>query len=625
MNYLKTIIIIQLIICIFAFEQNFQPQLSDTTQNIEKKIKHSFNYHQDHIKYNPFRITADFSRLEKYIEENQIKLIQQAFNKSTEYFSQVILIEQSQDRIRFPTSQKCGKIDIDFRDIDEGIENSDLHIYFDLDHQTLAQACAFSHINGRPIFGYFMIQKSDLYQDIQLKFIRQMKQLIILSEKLYPNFIDKSKKQYQKDVYSNKILTQNKTITLLKFPNLKNAAQKYFQCDLIEGMVMISDKNEQIHDWIYISDEQNIQKDQENLHLFNVFDISLLKDSGWYHVKSIQQEKLEAQNGAGCKLLNKYQVDKIYQNIMQISNLKCHSNCQTCFGESELECLSCKNNSRLLNYECINICSDSQIWDYEASQCKQFMPELKTMYCNYCISGQFCHQGQCLDSCEEGFSTKVVESNVVCEKCQQNCLSCISPELCLKCQNHFKLQNGKCVSECESGYYLNNSSYCQKCHHSCSSCIGNGFNQCISCPDSSILKDGECHQVEKNSNLYNFKQNITNTNEESIEKNDLQNNNLEFSNSKRSGRSPSRPRTSSRSPSSTMRRSHIGHGGRGQTHHIDNKLCGQGYFAQTVSGKHICLKCMIGCVFCKQLARCDKCGLGYQEQNGVCEKKSEKK
>ncbi|EAR97832.2 hypothetical protein TTHERM_00277170 (macronuclear) [Tetrahymena thermophila SB210] len=659
MNYIQTITIIQLIICIFAFENNILHSKYNDTYKIEKKIKHTFSYHLDQIKNHPIRITSDFTRLETQIQEDQIKQIQQVFNKVTEQFSQILSIEINYDRIRFPTSQKCGSINVDFRDTDVGIENSDLHIYFDISYQTLAQPCEFLHNNGRPIFGYFLIQQQEFFQvninfqkafiffcslqsnqllsqlfflqnnqisinqDIQINFIRQMRQILLLSEKLYPIFRDnKSNKQYEIDVYSTRILIQNQKITLLKFPNLTKIAQKYFQCDLIEGMILISDINEKIQDWIYISDDLNVQNDQGSLKVFNVFDLSLLKDSGWYHLKNAQQEKLEDWDGVGCNIQNQYKLDQIYLNIMQINSLKCHSNCNTCFGESEQQCLSCKENDRLLNYECINICPEDQEWDYEKLQCRNIVFELKTMYCNYCISGQFCYKGSCLDSCEEGFSTQVVENQVVCEKCQQNCQSCISTDLCLRCQSPFKLQNGKCVSECESGFYLNNSSYCQKCHSSCSSCIGNKFNQCLSCSISSILQDGKCQKIEENSNLNNFEQNQNKSKYEFLEKSEQENKNLDFNNSK-SRRSPSRPRRSSRSPSTT-RRSHIGHARRSSTHHEDKEMCGQGFFSQIVSGKHVCLKCMIGCIFCKQLARCDKCELGYVYQNGVCENKSQK-
>ncbi|KAL4499175.1 hypothetical protein ABPG72_006761 [Tetrahymena utriculariae] len=596
MNYLKAIIITSLIIHISAFENDLIPQKYNNPQKLGKKITHTFNYHQGHIKYSPFRITSDFSRLEKYLEEVQIKQIQQEFNRSKEYFSQVLFIEQSQDRIRFPASQKCGSIDIDFRDADVGIENSDLHIYFDLDNQTLAQACAFSHKNGRPVFGYFLIKKQDYFQEIQLKFIRYMKQLLLLSEQLYPMFVDKSKKQYQKDVYSTKIFIQDKTLTLLKFPNLKNAAQKYFECDLIEGMIVNYDNNEKTLNWIQIIDDLNIQNNQSSQNLFNIFDMSLILDSGWYHIKNDQLGKLKNQDGVDCSIFKKYKIDKIYKNIMQISNLKCHSSCKTCFGQSEQECLSCKNNGRLLNYQCINICTENQEWDYEISQCKYFMSESKTMYCNYCISGQFCFKGQCLDSCEDGFSTKVVENNVVCQKCQQNCLSCISHDLCLKCQSQFKLQDGKCVDECESGYYSNSQSYCQTCHPSCSSCVGNRSDQCSSCPPLQILKQGECHQIQKNSSLYNFWQNQTSLKDEFLESNQKQ-----------------------------IAKAIIEYVLEEEDHillYIEAiQVMGKEEHMNTKIKKHV-VKDYIQKLYLGNI--CDKCGLGYEEKNGVCQKKSEK-
>ena len=114
---------------------------------------------------------------------------------------------------------------------------------------------------------------------------------------------------------------------------------------------------------------------------------------------------------------NTYYVDE----EKQILNF-CHSSCETCSGEKEDQCLSCKNGYKLID-------------------------------------------GRCSDQCPDGYYK---DSNGTCQLCDSNCLTCDGPAIegnnkCLSCdpnRTESILVDAEgfphnCVSECPNNTILN--------------------------------------------------------------------------------------------------------------------------------------------------------------------------
>ena len=124
----------------------------------------------------------------------------------------------------------------------------------------------------------------------------------------------------------------------------------------------------------------------------------------------------------------------------------------------------------------------------EGKKCKACMEGLYSQYCK---------------DCNEGYYFPYEKRRTECIKCEENCLECIGLaifSICKKCENGYKLVNGKCQKEenqeeeeeplnhkpeieCNEGYYLpKDEKECKKCSMEC----------CKECPnDKCILCYGE--------------------------------------------------------------------------------------------------------------------------------------
>lgn len=59
----------------------------------------------------------------------------------------------------------------------------------------------------------------------------------------------------------------------------------------------------------------------------------------------------------------------------------------------------------------------------------------------------------------------------------------------------FVCLDGECVDRCEEGSFVNEKSrQCEPCHRSCRSCRGPRYNDCDSCEDGFMLRNGECSE-----------------------------------------------------------------------------------------------------------------------------------
>ena len=124
----------------------------------------------------------------------------------------------------------------------------------------------------------------------------------------------------------------------------------------------------------------------------------------------------------------------------------------------------------------------------EGKKCKSCMEGLYSQYCK---------------DCNEGYYIPYEKRRTECIKCEENCLECFGIfifSICKKCENGYKLVNGKCKKEenqeeeeeplnhtpeieCDEGYYLpKDEKECKKCSMEC----------CKECPnDKCILCYGE--------------------------------------------------------------------------------------------------------------------------------------
>ena len=204
---------------------------------------------------------------------------------------------------------------------------------------------------------------------------------------------------------------------------------------------------------------------------------------------------------------------------------KCNSNCKTCFGPSENNCLSCKY-SIFYAYEgiCRTICPDKTFptRDDEGNKiCKDCFPNCATcnelgiyndMKCLTCSDDQIKYENNCFDiydnkaksfynpleyseitSCLGLFDKYIIENTNECinkpeigyfvsnnktgvlSPCHPDCKTCSknftdrNPN-CDSCSNEtLKVLEGKCVQNCPEGYYQNDI-YCLKCHKNCKTC-----------------------------------------------------------------------------------------------------------------------------------------------------------
>jgi len=208
-----------------------------------------------------------------------------------------------------------------------------------------------------------------------------------------------------------------------------------------------------------------------------------------------------------------YYVDKVERTIN-----KCHVNCFNCNGPNDFNCLSCINNSYLINGEEIlgGVCHGSTPEFHFLDN--STTPSRYTM-CSYnCYSCVGPKDNQCLE-CTYGFNAMTspdLTSGVYCginldskiydisnselsNGCSENCSKCIDnkEDKCIECKSGFYFledynKNGDvCYKEKPfKNYYLNTKEQLFKpCHEKCKTCENFGIDKCTSCIDNYYLKE----------------------------------------------------------------------------------------------------------------------------------------
>jgi len=132
----------------------------------------------------------------------------------------------------------------------------------------------------------------------------------------------------------------------------------------------------------------------------------------------------------------------------------CVSPCMTCSGNSTLNCTSCFSGYRLIGSSCN-----------------------KAVICS-----KYYYMGYCVDSCPN--TTYPLLNN--CAVCTNNCLTCLSANVCTSCPNPYLLSNGSCLGSCPTGTYAF-AVQCLSCPKNCSSCVYRQSVICLSCASNYYL------------------------------------------------------------------------------------------------------------------------------------------
>ena len=172
-------------------------------------------------------------------------------------------------------------------------------------------------------------------------------------------------------------------------------------------------------------------------------------------------------------------------------------NCIECeYISGEIQCLSCDSHSFLADGKCIISCTEN------------------------CLNCSFENEKYICDKCQDHFFLKEIGEGKICQECPDECISCISENICTECIEEYKLIDGHCekycsigpneqckscdfdekdtCKECNFGYYLpnniTNKSICNSCGQNCISCYGDENEAiCIECVNEFyVLNNKSC-------------------------------------------------------------------------------------------------------------------------------------
>ena len=160
------------------------------------------------------------------------------------------------------------------------------------------------------------------------------------------------------------------------------------------------------------------------------------------------------------------------------------SECSTCIGKTNKDCLSCSNSSEyMLNYECVPSCPKDyvsisricySIFYLNYLECHSSCAtcfDISREGCTSCEVGKYLWESMCLSFCPSG---TFINGNI-CQNCNSSCSTCTSLYECTICQKKYYLKDSVCVSDkdCSSGEYPDKiKKKCQGCSIACKECYG---------------------------------------------------------------------------------------------------------------------------------------------------------
>ncbi|CAD8064324.1 unnamed protein product [Paramecium sonneborni] len=188
------------------------------------------------------------------------------------------------------------------------------------------------------------------------------------------------------------------------------------------------------------------------------------------YIEEIQLSMIHTSNSAQLTFQTTLSISA-YEASLALSNIfilidYCDYHCEIC---SSNQCITCINPYQLIHNKCV-LCDST---NFRNNDC----------------------------SCQIGFYDDNI--NFLCQKCKQECETCINSNSCTQCKlgtNLILLPN--CIN-CITGFYYNNGT-CSKCNQSCQTCFGNDKSSCLSCLDNQILNSNhECQNCQDNQFIYN--------------------------------------------------------------------------------------------------------------------------
>lgn len=182
--------------------------------------------------------------------------------------------------------------------------------------------------------------------------------------------------------------------------------------------------------------------------------------------------------------------------------LLCDDGCAQCkrndLGDQEQEtvCLKCEEGYYQLGTKCHRSCPYRTYSVEDAMVCAPCEDKQCVIcdqsQCYWCEDGFYVSDGECVDRCEEG--SFVNEKSRQCEPCHRDCRSCRGPRYndCDSCEDGFTPRNGECLERRQHAsslekHFKKTQYKREACHYSCKTCLGDGKENCTTCPPERFL------------------------------------------------------------------------------------------------------------------------------------------
>ena len=175
----------------------------------------------------------------------------------------------------------------------------------------------------------------------------------------------------------------------------------------------------------------------------------------------------------------------------------CPPYCEACLGPAS--CTSCSLNASLPHEgRCPQPCPPAHFFNLTSEQCTpcaEHCALCRGAGCLRCALGHLLlpDHSSCVPSCPAHTVTN--EQLAVCEdaRCHPSCRTCYGRELdqCMSCPNGSILHENSCLESCPTHMFFNGSG-CVHCQHVCASCSGPAATDCLSCPQGRLLDHFSC-------------------------------------------------------------------------------------------------------------------------------------
>jgi len=116
--------------------------------------------------------------------------------------------------------------------------------------------------------------------------------------------------------------------------------------------------------------------------------------------------------------------------------------------------------------------------------------------CILCDTGFLLHDGKCVSSCPDG--TFINKDTLSCDNCDSTCITCTALNKCIECKNNLLLSvtdtEAKCVNSCPIGMVPDvDNKKCTDCSENCMNC--KTVDVCDQCNPDKYLLNGKCTET----------------------------------------------------------------------------------------------------------------------------------